>query len=186
MVMPHWRHICAKASGTEKATICEYPQSYHALPHWKCLMQCFYKFPSINLPEQEMDDQYTNTSPSIRFHIYHIITRCSTHGRLPLTDQNNCCKCKTYSVSEQLTKIYTRKYLVMMKTSIYNFHTSFCIPAIQNLAFHVPRVQILGTNNCGDSCRTAFKRRESFQDVLCRRDHDETSVTSFSHQIQSE
>ena len=42
-------------------------------------------------------------------------------------------------------------------------------------------VQILGTNHCGDSRQTAFKCRESFQDVLCRRDYDERVVASFDH-----
>ena len=72
-----------------------------------------------------------------------------------------------------------------METKIYNFHTSFYIPEIQKLAFHIPHVQILVTNHCGDSHRTVCKRRESFQDVLCRRDYYERGVTSFSHQIQS-
>ena len=34
--------------------------------------------------------------------------------------------------------------------------------------------------------RTAFKRRELFQDVLCRRDHAERVVASCANQIQSE
>ena len=54
------------------------------------------------------------------------------------------------------------------------------------MAFHIPHVKILGTNHCGDSLQNEFKRRESFQDVLCRRDYDERLVPSFSHQIQSE
>ena len=73
----------------------------------------------------------------------------------------------------------------MMETTIYNFYTSFYIPAIQKLAFHIPRVQILGMNHCGDSRRTAFKRLESFQYVLCRRYYADRVVASFSHQIQS-
>ena len=73
----------------------------------------------------------------------------------------------------------------MMETTISNFHTSFFIPEIQKLAFHVPLVQILGTNNCGESCRTEFKLRESFQDVLCRGDYAERVVASFSNQILS-
>ena len=73
----------------------------------------------------------------------------------------------------------------MMETTIYNFHTSFYIPEIQKLAFHLRHVQIMGINNCGDSCRTEFKRRKSFQDVLCRRDYSERVVSIFPHQIQS-
>ena len=54
------------------------------------------------------------------------------------------------------------------------------------MAFHLPHVRILGTNHCGELRRTAFKRRELFQDVLCRRDYAERVVASFANQIQSE
>ena len=74
----------------------------------------------------------------------------------------------------------------MMETAISNFHTNFYIPEIQKLEFHIPHVQIMGTNHCGDSRRTTFKPRESFQDVLCCRDYANGLVASFSHQIQSE
>ena len=115
-----------------------------------------------------------------------MIARCTKHGRLPLTDKKHFCKCQQDTSSGQSTKIYTRKELVMMETTISNFHTSFYIPEIQKLAFLVPHVQILDKNHCDDSCRTVFKRHESFQDVLCHRDYAERLVASFSHQIQSE
>ena len=72
-----------------------------------------------------------------------------------------------------------------METTISNFHSSFYIPEIQKLAFHIPHVKILGTNHCGDSLQNEFKRRESFQDVLCRRDYAERVVASFANKIQS-
>ena len=74
----------------------------------------------------------------------------------------------------------------MMETTISNLHTSFYIPAIQKISFHLPHVRILGTNHCGEMQRTAFKRRELSQDVLCRRDYAERLVASFANQIQSE
>ena len=73
----------------------------------------------------------------------------------------------------------------MMETIISNFHTSFYILEIQKFAFHIPHVQILSTNQCGNSLQTAFKRRELFQYVLCRRNYDENLVASFPHKIQS-
>ena len=73
-----------------------------------------------------------------------------------------------------------------METTISNSHTSFYIPEIQKLAFHIPHVQIMGTTHCGDSRWTEFKRRESFQDVLCFRDYSDRIVASFYHKIQSE
>ena len=74
----------------------------------------------------------------------------------------------------------------MMETKISGFHTSFYIPDIQILAFRLPHVRILGTNHCGEMRRTDFKRRELFQDVICRRDYAERLVASFSNQIQLE
>ena len=67
MVMSHGHHIYARAYDMAKAIMCAYPQSYHTLPHWKCVMRCCVKFPSLNLPDQETYDQYSNTIPSICF-----------------------------------------------------------------------------------------------------------------------
>ena len=47
-------------------------------------------------------------------------------------------------------------------------------------------MHILGTNQCGEMRRTAFKRRALFQDVLCRRDYADRVVENFANQIQSE
>ena len=38
-VMPHGGHIYAKAPDMENDTMCTYPQSEHALPHWKCVLR---------------------------------------------------------------------------------------------------------------------------------------------------
>ena len=94
--------------------------------------------------------------------------------------------CKQEYLPDKSTKIYTRKELVMMETTISDFHTSFYISAIQKLAFHLPHVRILGTNHCGEMQRTAFKQCELFQYVLCCRDYSERVVASFSNKIQSE
>ena len=107
--MPYGRHIYATASDMTKATICAYPYSDYALPHWKFVLQCCAKCQSINLPDQETYYQYSNMSPSIIFHIYHLIARCATDRRIPLNDKKICRKCKQDYISEQSTKIYTRK-----------------------------------------------------------------------------
>ena len=80
------------------------------------------------------------------------------------------------------TKVYTKKEQVIMETTISEFYTSFYIPAIQKLAFHLTHdVCKIGTMR-----RTAFKRHESFQDVLCCHGYAERVVASFDSQIQSE
>ena len=50
----------------------------------------------------------------------------------------------------------------------------------------MPHVRILDTNYCGEMRRTAFKRRELFQDVIFRCDYVERVVASFANQIKSE
>ena len=108
-VMPHGRHIYVKEYDIEKATMCAYSHSYHELTHCKCLLRCCAKCSSINLPDQETYYQYPNTSPSIHFHIYHIIACCTKHGRLPLTDKNYFCKCQHDTASGQSTKYALEK-----------------------------------------------------------------------------
>ena len=113
--------------------MCAYEQPDYALPHWKHVFQCCAKCTSINLPDKETDYQCFNMSASIFLPIYHIIACFTTYVRHLLNDRKICRKCKQDSVSEQPTKIYTRKELVIMETKNYNSHTSFCIPEIPKL-----------------------------------------------------
>ena len=50
--MPHGRHIYAKSSDMTKAKMCTYPQSDHALPHWKYVLRCCAECLCINIPEK--------------------------------------------------------------------------------------------------------------------------------------
>ena len=72
--------------------MCTYTQSDHALTHWKCVLRCCAEFKCINLPDQEKDNHYSETTPSIRFQIYHIIVSCSAHGRIPMKDKEKCVR----------------------------------------------------------------------------------------------
>ena len=107
--MPHECHIYSKAYNMAKAKICAYPQSYCALSHWKCEFFCCDKCPCGNLPDQEKDDQYSNTSPSIIFYIYHLIFYCTTYGRIPLNDKKVCHICKMGPASEKSIKYTLEK-----------------------------------------------------------------------------
>ena len=122
----------------------------------------------------------------MRFHIYHLIPHFTVHGRQPLDKERTCHLCLQYPDSVPPEKLYTGKELVMMEASIDDFHASFYILEIQKILFHLPHVQILGTNHCGNTRRGAFKRCRAHQYVLCWSDHDEKVVASFEHQIQSE
>ena len=107
--MPHGNHIYAKASDMANATMCTYPKYEHALPHRKFVLRCCADCPCINIPDQEKTKKHEETTPSIRFHIYHIIRSYSIHGRLSLKDKNICSMCKQEYIPDKSTKIYTRK-----------------------------------------------------------------------------
>ena len=123
--MPHGRHIYTKSYDMVKEALCANSQSDHTLPQWKCVLQCCAHCQSINITDQETDDKHPNPSTSIRFHIYHLIARCTNYVRLSLTKRESCHEWQQDTDSGQSIKIYTRKELVMMETTISNFHTSF-------------------------------------------------------------
>ena len=101
--MPHRRHIYAKASDMSKATMCTYPQSDHAHPHWKCVLRSFAECPCINITDQETGKNHEETTPSIKFHSYPIIGRYTAHGRIPLKDKKyvKCVKSNLYQINLQ-------------------------------------------------------------------------------------
>ena len=86
-VVTNGRHIYATSADMAMHTICAYPPSQNVLPHWKYVLYCCFKFPRIYLSDQEPDRHNYNESPSIRFHIYHLISRCTVHGRRPLNEK---------------------------------------------------------------------------------------------------
>ena len=64
-----------------------YLLSDHALLHWKRVLRCCALCPCINISDQETYNHNSDITPSIRSHIYHIIGRCTAHGRIPLKDK---------------------------------------------------------------------------------------------------
>ena len=91
--------------------------------------------PCINLPDQETTKEHEETTPSIRFQIYHIIGRCTAHGIIPPKEKKICYMYEQEFLPDSSTNIHTRKELVMTETTISDFHTSFYIPAIQSWIF---------------------------------------------------
>ena len=80
--MPHGNRIYAKEYDMEKATMCAYLQSDHTLTH-KYVLRCCTNCPCINITDQEKDNQYSDTTPSIWFQIYHTIVHCTAYGIIP-------------------------------------------------------------------------------------------------------
>ena len=103
--MPHGRHIYAKASDRVDDTLCAYTQSEHAIPHWKYILRCCAGCPHINIPDQEKNEKNEEITPSIRFHIYHIIARCTAHGRIPLKNKKYIT-----CVNKNLHRVSLQKY----------------------------------------------------------------------------
>ena len=83
----------------------------------RCCDQC----PKINIPDQEKYDKHPNPSPSIFLNIYHLIALCTKHGKLLVTDKKRFYECQYDTALVQSEKIYTRKEIVMMETTISNF-----------------------------------------------------------------
>ena len=108
------------------------------------------------------------------------------HRRCPLDEKKIFCLCLKDTATLTPEKLYTTKYIVMMEAYIADSHTSFYIPAIKKLVFHLPHVRILGNNDCGSTGRKAFKLQSANQDVLCCLDYTDRVVASLAHQIQCE
>ena len=69
----------------------------------KCVLSCCTNFPCINLPDQETDNQNSDTAPSIRFHIYHIFECCTDHVRISLKDKSyvTCVNKNLHQMNQQ-------------------------------------------------------------------------------------
>ena len=103
--MLHGCHLYSNTSDLANATMCAYPHSDHALPHWKCVLRFCADCQCINLPDHETNKKHEETTPSIRFYIYHIIGRCTTHGRIPLKDKKY-----VICVNKNLQQMNLQKY----------------------------------------------------------------------------
>ena len=62
-------------------------------------------------------------------------------------------------------KLYTKNYLVLLETSILDFHEKYNTPEIQKLVFYLPHMHILGIHHCGKELHEEFKCRIKQHDV---------------------
>ena len=114
--------------------------SDHVLPHWKCVLRCCADCLCINIPDQETTKKYEETTPSIRFHIYHIIGRCTAHGGIPVNDKKICCMCEQEPLPDQLEhKDSTEIQNTSDISNTYDIHS--CVtPQKQNISVHATSI----------------------------------------------
>ena len=81
--MTHGRHIYETSSGMITAKMCTYPPYQHFLPHCKHVLRYYDHLPRIDIPGQESYRHQYNKYPTMQFHVYNLIVRCTAHGRRP-------------------------------------------------------------------------------------------------------
>ena len=62
--------------------MCHFPSDQHYLTNWKGVLSCCDKCTSIVIPGQEPNRDDTKTCPTIRFHVYRVLSCCTVHVRL--------------------------------------------------------------------------------------------------------
>ena len=66
-----------------------YTSSNYVLPHCKCVLRFCEQCPRVDLPSPESDKHNSNVSPTICFHVYQHISRCTVHVRRPLNEKKH-------------------------------------------------------------------------------------------------
>ena len=64
-VMPHGKNMFQTAYDMAMSTMCAYPSSRYALPHWKFEMRCCAKLSCIYLPTPKSNQNIFHVSPKI-------------------------------------------------------------------------------------------------------------------------
>ena len=96
VILNGW-HIYQTASDMAMEKMWAYPPSQHALPHWSCMLRCCVNFPPINIPRKKLYKHHSNTCPKTSFHVYHLISCCTAHGRCIYDERKMCCLCVAWS-----------------------------------------------------------------------------------------
>ena len=86
-VIPHGKNMLQTASYTTMETMCSYPPSKYAIPHWKYFLRWCAQFTLIYLPSPQSDHQNSNVISTISFYFYQQILCCTLYVRHPLNDK---------------------------------------------------------------------------------------------------
>ena len=139
------------------ATTCAYPHSDNALPHWKCVLRCCANCPKLIFLTKKKRKNMKKQHPQLGFTFITSLDVVLLMGEFHWKTRKYVT-CVTKNLHQiNLQKYTPEKNQVMMETIVSVLRTILYIRAIQQLAFYLPHVRILGTNHCGEMQRTALK-----------------------------
>ena len=108
-------HIYNTATYMVMAKMFPYTYKHHLIPHYKCVLRCYDKFPSIVLTSQEENKDTTNMCGTIIFHVYRNVSCCNAHSQRPYQERRTCSLCYTVPISDRNAKLYTWKELMLLE-----------------------------------------------------------------------
>jgi hypothetical protein len=157
------------------------------LPYWRCVLRRCRACPKYTVPDEEKGT--SDTASTINFHVYVPTTSCTKHGVLATgTEIKVCERCQVLrdaeGNNEKLGKVSCRKLLSLLCKPIGTFIEDLYLPALEKYAYHVPHVQILGKNYCGELRQERFRRNPGW--VKTKRDYAERLSAKFNMEIQSD
>jgi hypothetical protein len=149
--------------------------------HWACVMRKCMSCPSYKLHDIESQDDHD--SPSICFHKYVKGTKCTLQNILAVKSRV-CELCDTFAEGQKKGKICSRNYLTLLNRPIRSFVTKYYLPALEEYAYHLPHVRILGSKVCGKMQNEWFRKLVYI--IRTIRDFAEALQMEFYKEIQLE
>ena len=107
--MPHGCRINKTAEHISISTMCDVTLYQHDLTHWKCVLCCCSKCPSIVEPNYELHSNTQRVCPTFLFNIHTVVSRCTLRGRRPFEEKRICVLCSTVKSVNSNGKVYFRK-----------------------------------------------------------------------------
>ena len=86
-----------------------FTNKHNGIPHWKCVLHCCDKCPSIFQPSQEANKNTTQAYSTIHFNVYRNVAHLIVHGIFPYNKRTTFLLCFTVRISDMTTKLYTQK-----------------------------------------------------------------------------
>ena len=87
------RHIYITESEMGIDTICDFPSNKHAFTHWKFVLRCCSRCPSIFNINQELHNTNKSMCLSTYFYVYKVVSRSKGHGKITFEEKSACGLC---------------------------------------------------------------------------------------------